>query len=101
MGNHAGKRLGYRQETMDDAMDRAKAECVFTERLYELLLALQRGEKLRGRHPEGIPRDNVGELNPEMSHLYNLIWASAVGLNDKAKSKPKKKDEQQMEAIAA
>ncbi len=89
MGNHAGKRLGYRQETMDEAMDRAKAECIFTERLYDILLAYQKGTGLRGMNPKGIPSGNVGELNPAMSRLYNQIWASAIGLNEKAKSKKK------------
>lgn len=97
MGNHAGKRLGYRQETMDDAMDRAKSECIFTERLYDILLAWQAGKNPIGQPPKGIPPGNVGELNPAMSRLYNQIWAAAIGLNDKAKSKKKEK---QMEVIA-
>lgn len=86
----------YRQSDLDDTLDRAKAECIFTERLYDILLAYQNREKIRGRHPEGIPKGKVGELDEEMSRLYNLIWASAIGLNEKAKSKPKQK---QMEVI--
>ena len=98
MGNHAGDKLDYRPETSDDGMARAKAECDFTERLYDILLAYQKGLPLRGRAVSGIPAGNVGELNPAMSRMYNLIWASAIGLNDKGKSK--KKTQQQMEVIA-
>jgi len=93
MGNHAGNRLDYKQEIMDEALDRAKAECVFTERLYEILLAWQTGRGPIGQQPKGIPPGNVGELNYAMSRLYNLIWAAAISLNEKAKSK--KKDKQQ------
>ena len=89
MGNHSGNRLGYKQEIMDDAMDRAKAECVFTERLYDILLAFQTGKNPVGQRPQGIPPGNVGELNPAMSRLYNQIWAVAIGLNEKVRSKKK------------
>lgn len=92
-----GKPLNCRQEDLEDTLNRAKAECEFTERLYKILLDYQNGEKIRGRHPEGIPKGKIGELDEEMSRLYNLIWASAVGLNEKARSKPKQK---QMEVIA-
>lgn len=94
MGNHAGNKLGYKQEVMDEALDRAKAECVFTERLYDILLAFQTGKIPTMGPPSRIaPPGNVGELNPAMSRLYNLIWAAAIGLNEKGKSK--KKDKQQ------
>ncbi len=89
MGNHAGNKLDYKQEIMDKALDRAKAECVFTERLYDILLAWQTGRGPIGQQLQGIPSGNVGELNYAMSRLYNLIWAAAIGLNEKAK--PKKK----------
>lgn len=89
MGNHAGKRHGHKQEIMDSNMDRAKEECFFTERLYEILLAHQTGHGVRGQRPKGIPPGNVGDLNPDMTRLYNLIWSAAVGLNEKAKSKKK------------
>lgn len=79
----------YRQDNLDDTLDRAKAECVFTERLYNILLAHQTGQSLREPKPGCFPPGNVGELNEANSRLYNLIWASAIGLNDKAKSKPK------------
>lgn len=96
MGNHMGTKLDYKQETSDTIMDRAKAECRFSDRLYEILLAHQKGLSLGGR-PASTPLGNVGELNPAMSRLYNLIWTAALGLNDKGKSKKK---EQQQEVIA-
>lgn len=97
MGNHNGNKLDYRQETSDEIMDRAKVECDFTERLYDILLAHQTGQSIRRPKPGGFPPSNVGELNEANSRLYNLIWASAVGLNEKAKSKKKQK---QREVIA-
>ena len=93
MGNHAGIKLDYKQEISDDGMDRAKAEYTFGERLYEILLDYQ--NRFVGRKPYK-KDDKIGELTPQMSHLYNLIWASAIGLNDKGKSKKK----QQVEVIA-
>lgn len=92
-----GKHFDYRQDSRDDIMDRAKAECEFTDRLYEILLAYQSRKKLIGRKPGDIPSGNVGELNPEMSRLYNLIWSAALPLNDK---NSKKKQPNQMEVIA-
>ncbi len=100
MENHNGAKLGYKQEIMDEALDRAKAECVFTERLYEILLAWQTGRGPIGKQPQGIPSGNVGELNYAMSRLYNLIWAAAIGLTEKVKSKKKDKQSKQMEVIA-
>lgn len=87
MGNQQGVRLDYRQEFLDDFFDKARAEYQFTDRLYEILLAHQRGEPVRGRHPDGIPKGNVLDLNPEMSRLYNLIWSAALNLNETPKKK--------------
>lgn len=84
-----GRHIDYRQESSDQIMDRAKAERVFTERLYDILLAWQTGKNPIGQPPKGIPKGNVGDLNPAMSRLYNQIWAAAIGLNDKGKSKKK------------
>ena len=84
MGNKTGTRLDYRQESPDETMDRAKAECVFSDRLYEVLLAQQKGEKLPGR-PPNTPPGRVGELNEELSRIYNLIWTAAIDLNGKKK----------------
>lgn len=98
MGNHSGNKLGYKQEIMDEALDRAKAECEFSDRLYEILLAFQTGKIPTMGAPSKIaPPGNVGELNPAMSRLYNSIWSAALPLNDKTRSKPKQK---QMEVIA-
>lgn len=97
MANQKGVRLDYRQESTDDFMDKARAECVFTDQLYEILLAYQRGEKVLGRKCGGIPPGNVGKLNSEMTRLYNLIWSAALPLNEKAKSK---KQQKQMGVIA-
>lgn len=91
MGNHNGAKLDYRSET-DETLDRAKAECDFTDRLYDILLAYQRGEPLGGR-PPGTPPGNVGELNHQMSRLYNLIWSAAIDLNSKGKIWKKNKQE--------
>lgn len=93
MGNHAGNktgnRLDYKQEIPDEVYDRAKAECAFTDRLYEILLAYQRGQIASCSRPQGIPDGNVGELNPRMSRLYNQIWATVMGLQERAKQKKK------------
>ena len=97
MANQKGVRLDYRQETSDEIMARAKAECAFTERLYEILLAHQTGRNPIGQPPKGIPPGNVGELNPRMSRLYNQIWSVAMALQEKAKQK---KNKQQMEVVA-
>jgi hypothetical protein len=97
VGNHSGNKLDYKQEPLDGIMDRAKAECRFSDRLYEILLAYQQGKSLIG-HPPATPPGNVGELNPAMSRIYNLIWTAVIDLNGKAGSK--KKDKQQMEVIA-
>lgn len=84
MGNKTGVRLDYRQESPDETFERAKAECVFSDRLYEILLAHQKGEKLPVR-PPNTPPGNVGELNEGMSRIYNLIWTAAIDLNGKKK----------------
>jgi hypothetical protein len=97
VGNHNGDKLNQRQESWDDTMDRAKDECNFTDRLYDILLAHQRGQPLGGR-PPGTPPGNVGELNPAMSRIYNLIWSAAIDLNGKGKIWKKNK---QQEAKAA
>ncbi len=94
MGNHAGNKLGYKQEIMDEALDRAKAECVFTERLYEILMTYQ--ERYHIRRKPLKKSEKVGELNLELSRLYNQIWA----LHLKMDYKGKKKNKQQTEVIA-
>jgi hypothetical protein len=92
VGNQTGSKLDYRQESSDDIMDKAKAECDFTYRLYDILLAYQNGQPLGGR-PPGTPPGNVGELNPAMSRIYNLIWSAAIDLNGKGKIWKKKQQE--------
>jgi hypothetical protein len=92
VGNHNGTKLDYRQESSDDITARAKAECDFTYRLYDILLAYQNGQPLGGR-PPGTPPGNVGELNPAMSRIYNLIWSAAIDLNGKGKIWKKKEQE--------
>jgi hypothetical protein len=92
VGNHTGSKLDYKQESSDDIMDKAKAECDFTYRLYDILLAYQNGQPLGGR-PPGTPPGNVGELNPAMSRIYNLIWSAAIDLNGKGKIWKKNKQE--------
>lgn len=91
-----GKHLDYKQEVPDDTMDKAKAECAFSERLYEILLAYQEGRSLIGHPPAGIPPGNVGDLNFQMSRLYNQIWSVAMGLQERAKQR---KSKQQMEVV--
>lgn len=93
MANKTGVRLDYRQDSSDEIMDRAKAECAFTDRLYEILLAHQRGRGVSGNPDQGAPPGNVGELNPAMSRLYNLIWSAALGLNHNARTKKSKQQE--------
>lgn len=95
MGNKTGVRLDYKQEQSGEILAKAKAECQFTERLYQILLAYQQGKNPIGQPYAGIPPGNVGELNPRMSRLYNQIWSAAMGLQEKSKQKKKR------EAIAA
>ena len=92
-----GKHLDYKQEIADDIAAKAKAEYRFSDRLYKILLAHQKGERVRGRHPEGIPLGNVGELNPELSRVYNLIWSAILNFDESVKAKKNK----QQEVIAA
>jgi len=92
VGNHNGAKLDYKQESSDDIMARARDECNFTDRLYDILLAHQRGQPLGGR-PPGTPPGNVGDLNCQMSRLYNLIWSAAIDLNGKGKIWKKNKQE--------
>lgn len=98
MGNHNGSKLDYKQEESEKILDRAKAEYQFSDRLYEILLSHQKGKTFDGRGLREAPPGNVGELNSDLSRLYNLIWSAALPLNDKARSK--KKDKQQMEVNA-
>jgi len=84
MGNKNGTKLDYRQESPDETFERAKGECVFSDRLYEILLAYQRGTPLPGR-PPGTPPGNVGDLSAAMSRVYNAIWTAAIDLNGKKK----------------
>jgi hypothetical protein len=97
MGNHTGQKLDYKQEEAEKVLNRAKAECVFTDQLYEILLAYQNGLPLDGR-PPNVPEGNVGDLNFQMSRLYNLIWTAAMGMHDKARSKKKEKKEMEVNA---
>jgi hypothetical protein len=92
VGNQTGSKLGYKQEIMDEALDRAKDECNFSDRLYDILLAYQNGQPLGGR-PPGTPPGNVGDLNFQMSRIYNLIWSAAIDLNGKGKIWKKNKQE--------
>lgn len=92
-----GKHLDYKQEIADEIMARAKAECAFSERLYEILLAYQEGRCITGHPPAGIPPGNVGDLNFQMSRLYNQIWSVAMNLQERAKQR---KSKQQMEVSA-
>lgn len=86
-----------KQETIKATLDRAKAECRFTDRLYEILLAYQNGLPIGGRPTSAVPPGNVGELNPETSRLYNLIWCAALDMSNQDGKPKKKKDKQQME----
>jgi hypothetical protein len=96
VGNQKGNRLDYKQATPEETTERAKAEIIFSERLYEILLAFQKGERLLGR-PPGVPPDCIGELNYPMTQLYNSIWTAAIDLNGKTRWKKK---EQQQEVAA-
>lgn len=92
MGMKNGVRLDYRQESSDDTMARAKAECEFTDRLYSILMAYQERYHAVKRKPLK-ESERVGDLSLELSRLYNLIWSVALPLNDKARSKKKQEQE--------
>ena len=85
-----------KQKVFDDIMDRAKAECVFSDRLYEILLVYQ--ERYHDRKREPLKKsEKVGDLNLELSRLYNQIWSAVMGLQERAKQG---KDKKQMEVNA-
>jgi hypothetical protein len=99
MGNHNGQKLDYKQEVIESTMDRAKAECKFSDRLYDILLAYQnRGNVRPGRQKPLKESERVGDLSLELSRLYNRIWSATLELNSNARSK--KKDKNQMEVNA-
>jgi len=89
-------KTNYRQEVYRDTdfMDRAKEECRFSDRLYEIMLSYQERYHDRKRKPLK-ENERVGDLNLELSRLYNLIWTAVMGLNDKSRSK-KKEDKQEV-----
>lgn len=92
-GNKLGNRLDYRQEPSDDTMARAKAECEFTDRLYQIILNYQNRHHAVKQKPFK-ESERIGDLSLELSRLYNLIWSAILPLNEKAKSK--KKDKQRI-----
>ncbi len=85
-----------KQKIYDDIMKRAKAECVFTDKLYAILMEYQERYHDTKREPLKM-NEKVGDLNLELSRLYNQIWIVLIGLNDKHRSKKKQK---QMEVNA-
>lgn len=99
MGNQKGVRLDYRQEISDGVYERAKAECQFSDRLYELMIKYQERLHSTGNKAWSKPlreSERVGDLNLPLSRLYNQIWTIALGLNKK--DAPTKQKE--MEVIA-
>jgi hypothetical protein len=55
-----------------DIMDRAKAECGLSNRLYNLLIEYQ--ERFQTTQPPYHPAEKVGQLNLPLSRLYNELW---------------------------
>jgi hypothetical protein len=98
MGNHNGQKLDYRQEEAEKVLNKAKAECVFTDRLYEILLAHQNRDNVRPARRKPLREsERVGDLSLELSRLYNKIWSATLELNSNARSK--KKEKNQIEAM--
>ena len=58
------------EQSADAILERAKAESVFAEKLFRILLTAQ-----GTAHGNDIPRP--GELNAKYSALYDEIWAAA------------------------
>lgn len=81
--------IGNQPQTEDAIAERAKEEVRFSDRLYEILIAAQRGTS-----PTGGPGREyglaVGELNPQYSALYNAIWEAALNVVIGGKRKKKK-----------
>lgn len=94
MGNHAGNNLTYKQEEAEKMLSRAKAECEFSDHLYNLIFNYQERLSAVGNKTWARPlreSERVGGLNLPLSRLYNQIWALAFDLNDKTRSKKKDK----------
>lgn len=73
-----------------EILNRARAETIFGEQLYELLLAYQECGKFRKLNGTSLP---VGELDAELSELYNQIWHAAFYAAPNAKKKRRAKAE--------
>lgn len=56
-----------------DILNRAKAECGLSNRLYNLLLEYQ--ERFQSKQPPYHPAEKVGQLNLPLSRLYDQLWA--------------------------
>lgn len=82
MGNHMGTKLDYKQETSSDIMARAKAECRFSARLYDILITHQERHHDRKYKPLE-ESERVGELCLPLSRLYNEIWSEVMGFSYK------------------
>ena len=91
-----GTKDSEKQKIYDDIMERAKAECVLTDKLYAILMEYQ--ERYHDTKREPLKKsEKVGDLNLELSRLYNQIWTVLIGLNNKYRPKKKQK---QMEVNA-
>jgi hypothetical protein len=55
-----------------DIMDRAKAECGLSNRLYNLLIEYQ--ERFQTKQPPYSEEEKIGQLNLPLSRLYNELW---------------------------
>lgn len=85
--------IDYRENESDKILEKARAECDFNDRVYEILLAYQRGGVVRGRVSESVPPGRVGELNVALSRIFNQIWSAAQDLSAAGKARAKKKEE--------
>jgi|SRR5215475_1069424 len=71
--------LGEKQQTDDSVLERARLECTFADRLYDILLEFQRrGEIVR--KIKSAAAGPIGDLNMIHTGLYNVIWDAAFNV---------------------
>jgi hypothetical protein len=95
MASKTGPRIGVRQDDAERTTERAQAECEFSDKLYELMISYQErffADKSNRQWKQPLTAaEKVGQLNLPLSRLYNQIWATIMGFQEKGK--PRKKME--------
>ena len=84
------------RKSMTTLWTEQKRSVISQTKLYDILMAYQ--ERYHDRKREPLKKsEKVGDLNLELSRLYNQIWSAVMGLQERAKEG---KDKKQMEVNA-